>query len=44
MDGRYSVFGYLTEGKEVLEELTAGDKIISAKVIEGIENLKEPEQ
>lgn len=42
MDGRYSVFGYLVEGKEVLEELTAGDKIISAKVIEGIENLKEP--
>jgi peptidylprolyl isomerase len=42
MDGRYSVFGYLTEGKEVLEELTAGDKIISAKVIEGIENLKQP--
>ena len=42
MDGRYSVFGYLTEGKEVLEELTAGDKIISAKVIDGIENLKQP--
>ena len=42
MDGRYSVFGYLIEGKEVLEELTAGDKIISAKVIDGIENLKEP--
>lgn len=42
MDGRYSVFGYLTKGKEVLEELTAGDKIISAKVVEGIENLKEP--
>lgn len=42
MDGRYSVFGYLTKGKEVLEELTAGDKIISAKVIDGIENLKEP--
>lgn len=42
MDGRYSVFGYLTKGKEVLEELTAGDKIISAKVVKGIENLKEP--
>lgn len=42
MDGRYSVFGYLIEGKEVLEELTAGDKIISAKVIKGIENLKQP--
>ncbi|MBE9046676.1 peptidylprolyl isomerase [Pleurocapsales cyanobacterium LEGE 10410] len=42
MDGRYSVFGYLVDGKEVLEELTAGDKIVSAKVIKGIENLKEP--
>lgn len=42
MDGRYSVFGYLVDGKEVLEELTAGDKIISAKVIEGMENLQEP--
>lgn len=42
MDGRYSVFGYLVKGKEVLEELTAGDKIISAKVIDGIDNLKEP--
>lgn len=41
MDGRYSVFGYLVEGKEVLEELTAGDKIISAKVVKGIENLKQ---
>ncbi len=44
MDGRYSVFGYLIEGKEVLEELTAGDKIISAKVVDGIDNLKEPVQ
>ncbi|MDJ0590499.1 MAG: peptidylprolyl isomerase [Pleurocapsa sp. MO_226.B13] len=43
MDGRYSVFGYLVEGQEILEELTAGDQIISAKVIEGMENLKEPE-
>ena len=42
MDGRYSVFGYLTKGKEILEELTAGDKIISAKVVEGSENLKQP--
>jgi peptidylprolyl isomerase len=43
MDGRYSVFGYLIDGKEVLEELTAGDKIISAKVINGLDNLKEPQ-
>ncbi len=41
MDGRYSVFGYLVEGKEVLENLTNKDKIISAKVIDGLENLQE---
>ncbi len=43
LDGRYSVFGYVTEGKEVLQELKAGDKIESAKVIKGAENLVEPE-
>ena len=42
MDGRYSVFGYAVEGKETLEELTAGDKIISAKVVKGLDNLVEP--
>jgi peptidylprolyl isomerase len=42
MDGRYSVFGYVVEGKEVLEELTQGDKIISAKVVKGLDNLVEP--
>ncbi|VEP12625.1 putative Peptidylprolyl isomerase [Hyella patelloides LEGE 07179] len=42
MDGRYSVFGYAVEGKEALEKLTAGDKIISAKVVKGLENLVEP--
>jgi peptidylprolyl isomerase len=40
MDGRYSVFGYVTQGADVLEKLTEKDKIISAQVIEGIENLK----
>ena len=42
MDGRYSVFGYIVEGKEVLEALKAEDKIISAKVVDGLENLVEP--
>lgn len=42
MDGRYSVFGYLVEGKDVLENLTKRDKIISAKVIDGLDNLVEP--
>lgn len=43
LDGRYSVFGYMTEGKEVLEQMKAGDKIESAKVVQGIENLVEPQ-
>lgn len=43
LDGRYSVFGYLTEGKDILDKLKAGDKIESATVIQGIENLVEPQ-
>ena len=39
MDGRYSVFGYVVEGKETLNNLSEGDKIISAKVVDGAENL-----
>lgn len=43
LDGRYAVFGYVTEHKEVLDQLKQGDKIISAKVVEGLENLVEPQ-
>jgi len=42
MDGRYAIFGYLVDGKNVLEKLTDGDKIISATAIDGIDNLVEP--
>ncbi|WP_141295305.1 peptidylprolyl isomerase [Planktothrix agardhii] len=42
LDGRYAVFGYVTEGKEVLEELRKGDVIESAKVIRGADNLVQP--
>jgi len=42
MDGRFAVFGYVTEGAEVLEKLTAEDKIITAQVVEGSENLVQP--
>jgi peptidylprolyl isomerase len=42
MDGRYSVFGYIVEGKQILEKLSPGDKIISAKVVAGLDNLVEP--
>jgi peptidylprolyl isomerase len=42
LDGRYAVFGYLTEGKEILDKLKEGDKIESATVVQGIENLVQP--
>lgn len=43
LDGRYAVFGYLVDGKDVLEKLRAGDKILSAKVVKGADNLVEPQ-
>ncbi len=42
LDGRYAIFGYVTEGKDVLDQLKAGDKIESAKVVQGLENLQQP--
>jgi peptidylprolyl isomerase len=42
LDGRYAVFGYLIDGKEILDKLKQGDKIESATVIQGIENLVQP--
>lgn len=43
MDGRYSVFGYLVDGKETLAELTKKDQIVSAQVVDGLDNLVEPQ-
>ena len=40
LDGRYTVFGYVTAGQDVLGQLKANDKIISAKVVEGGDLLK----
>ena len=40
LDGDYAVFGYVTEGMEVVDTIKQGDKIDSAKVISGAENLK----
>jgi peptidylprolyl isomerase len=42
LDGRYSVFGYVVEGKEVLAQLQTGDRVNSAKVVKGAENLVQP--
>lgn len=43
LDGRFTVFGCVVENKELLEDLGQGDRIISAKVIEGLENLVAPQ-
>jgi peptidylprolyl isomerase len=42
IDGNYAAFGYLKDGVEVLRKLKLGDEIISAKIIEGAENLVQP--
>ncbi|MGK7919663.1 MAG: peptidylprolyl isomerase [Trichodesmium sp.] len=40
LNGNYAVFGYVTRGmKEVVDNIEAGDRIESAKVVEGLENL-----
>ncbi|MBF2077410.1 MAG: peptidylprolyl isomerase [Synechococcales cyanobacterium T60_A2020_003] len=42
LDGRYSIFGYVTSGKDTLGKIHEGDRILSAKVIKGAENLVQP--
>lgn len=40
LDGSYAVFGRVTEGMDVVENIKQGDRIQSAEVISGAENLK----
>jgi peptidylprolyl isomerase len=35
LDGRYAIFGYVISGQDTLGQIKAGDKIESARVIEG---------
>ena len=42
LDGSYAVFGYVTSGMEVVDQIRQGDRIDSAKITQGIENLKIP--
>lgn len=43
LDGRYAVFGYTISGKEALDKMgRQGGKIISAQVIDGLDNLVTP--
>jgi peptidyl-prolyl cis-trans isomerase B (cyclophilin B) len=40
LDGSYAVFGQVTNGMEAVDKIRQGDRITSAKVTQGIENLK----
>ncbi|MGB3201636.1 MAG: peptidylprolyl isomerase [Nodosilinea sp.] len=40
LDGSYAVFGYVTSGMETVDAIQQGDRIESARVVEGLENLK----
>lgn len=39
MDGSWASFGYTTNGEKFLRGLQKGDRIISAKVVDGLQNL-----
>jgi peptidyl-prolyl cis-trans isomerase B (cyclophilin B) len=40
LDGNYAVFGYVTKGFDVVNKIEQGDRIESATVVQGLENLK----
>lgn len=40
LDGSYAVFGYVTDGMNVVDQIQQGDRIESAKVTQGLESLK----
>lgn len=42
LDGSYAVFGHVTSGMEIIDQIQAGDRITAAKVTAGLENLKAP--
>ncbi|KAK1383762.1 Peptidylprolyl isomerase [Heracleum sosnowskyi] len=42
LDGRYAVFGYVTENEDFLADLKVGDVIESIEVVSGLDNLVNP--
>lgn len=40
LDGDYAVFGYVTAGMDVVDQIAQGDRIESARVVSGAENFK----
>lgn len=43
LDGNYAVFGYVTQGMEVVDQIQQGDTLESAQVTAGADNLVQPE-
>ena len=43
LDGSYAVFGYVTEGMDVVDKIQQGDRITAAKVTQGLQYLKTSE-
>ncbi len=41
IDGRNAAFGYVVEGEEALSQMGVNDKIISIKILNGLDNLKQ---
>ncbi|MEL7333969.1 MAG: peptidylprolyl isomerase, partial [Cyanobacteria bacterium J06560_2] len=39
LDGNYAVFGYVTEGQEIVDNIQQGDVISSVKITSGGDNL-----
>jgi peptidyl-prolyl cis-trans isomerase B (cyclophilin B) len=42
LDGSYAVFGQVTDGMDVVDSIEQGDRIQSATVTEGLDNLQQP--
>lgn len=42
LDGRYTVFGYVTQNEDLLADLKVGDVIESIRVVNGLDNLVNP--
>ncbi len=42
LDGNYAVFGNVTNGMDIVDQIQQGDRITSARVVSGLENLKLP--
>jgi peptidyl-prolyl cis-trans isomerase B (cyclophilin B) len=40
LNGSYAVFGYVTQGMDVVDKIQQSDRIDEAKVLKGLENLK----